>query len=75
MNSKKSSDNSIFVQYDDNNIEHLRNAPDYGQPESSSAWSEIDSDEYEDYVLEIENQILKFSLLKITPFSTTHNIK
>ena len=75
MNSKHFNDEPIFVPYDDNNIEHVLAGNDYGQTDSSSAWSEIDSDEYKDYVLEIENQILNFKFLKITPFSTIHNIK
>ncbi len=68
MNSKKSINDSIFVPYDDNNIEHVMAGPDYGQPESSSAWNEVDSFEYPDYVAEVEEKILKFSLLKITKF-------
>ena len=51
----------IFVPYDDNNIEHVL----AGQ--TNNAWSEIDSIEYEDYVLEIEKRILNFPLLKISP--------
>jgi len=62
----ESNDNSVFVPYDDNNIEHVLAGPDYGQPESSSAWSEIDSIEYSDYVSDIEEKILAFSYLKIT---------
>jgi hypothetical protein len=68
MNSKKSFDDSIFVPYDDNNIEHVMAGPDYGQPESSSAWNEYDSHEYPDYVADVEDKILKFPLLKITKF-------
>ncbi len=68
MNSKKSIDDSVFVPYDDNNIEHVMAGPDYGQPESSSAWNEIDSLEYPDYVADIEEKILAFPHLKITKF-------
>lgn len=66
MRRDESNDNSVFVPYDDNNIEHVLAGPDYGQPESSSAWSEIDSIEYSDYVSDIEEKILAFSYLKIT---------
>lgn len=65
--SKKSNDDPVFVPYDDNNMAHVMAGPDYGQPESSSAWTELDSNEYEDYVLEIEKRILEFPLLKISP--------
>ena len=68
MNSKKTSDDSVFVPYDDNNIEHVLAGPDYGQIDSSSAWNEIDSLEYPNYVAEIEEKILAFSHLKITKF-------
>lgn len=68
MNHKNTFDDSIFVPYDDNNIEHVMAGPDYGQTGSSSAWSELDSLEYPDYVAEVEEKILKFPLLKITKF-------
>jgi len=68
MNSKNTSDNSEFVPYDDNNIEHVLAGNDYGQVNSSSAWNECDSVEYPDYVNEITEQILKFHLVKITKF-------
>lgn len=70
MNDEITTDEPIFVPYDDNNIEHVKNGPDYGQINSSSAWCECDSDEYPDYVLEIENKILAFPDLKITKFIT-----
>jgi len=68
MNSKNSINDSVFVPYDDNNIEHVLAGPDYGQPESSSAWTEYDSIEYPDYVAYLEEKILAFSYLKITKF-------
>ena len=66
MNGKNIFDDSIFVPYDDNNIEHVMAGPDYGQPGSSSALTELDSLEYPDYVSEVEQKILNFSILKIT---------
>ncbi len=68
MNRKTTLNDSVFVPYDDNNIEHVLSGPDYGQPESSIAWNEVDSVEYPDYVAEIEEKILAFSHLKITKF-------
>lgn len=65
----------IFIPYDDNNLEHVLNGPDYGQVDGLSAWNEMNSDEYEDYILHIEELILKFPLFKISSFSTTQNIK
>lgn len=47
-----------FVPYDDNNIDHLRFAPDYGQPDSVSAWIEFDSEEYPDYFKEVCDGII-----------------
>jgi hypothetical protein len=67
MNSKCSSDDSIFVPYDDNNIEHIKNGPDYGQVDGINAWNETSSSEYVDYISEIEEKIIKFSISKITP--------
>lgn len=68
MRHKNSDLDSIFVLYDDNNIEHVMAGPDYGQPESSSAWSEIDSIEYPDFVSVIEDKILKTAPLKVSKF-------
>lgn len=61
-------DESMFVPYDDDNISHVLAGPDYGQIDSSSAWTELDSIEYPEYVAEIEEKILQFPLLKITKF-------
>lgn len=64
---KQSEDWPVFVEYDDNNLEHIMNSPDYGQPESGSkesAWSELSSKEYPDYVLEIKKRILKHTSIK-----------
>jgi hypothetical protein len=33
-------ENVIFVEYDDNNIYHVKNAPDYGNPNGKLKWSE-----------------------------------
>jgi hypothetical protein len=61
-------DDSIFVPYDDNDINHVQAGPDYGQPSSSSAWSEIDSVEYPEFVSMIEEKILKTRPLKVIKF-------
>ena len=60
--------NPIFVQYNDNDINHVLCGPDYGQIDSSSAWNEYSSIEYPDYINEIEKKILQFSILKLTKF-------
>ena len=71
MKHENSNIEPIFVPYDDNNIAHVKACPDYGQPESSSAWNEYDSIEYPDYVNEVEEKILKFSLLKLLHIKVT----
>lgn len=59
MKSKNFNRRSNFVEYNDENIDHACNGPDYGQPWSSShAWMEINSKEYPDFVLDIRNKIL-----------------
>lgn len=61
MKNKKSYDNPILVPYDDNNMEHVLAGPDYGQVDSGSketAWIEIDSKEYPDFVSDIATKIL-----------------
>lgn len=68
MKSENSDRDSIFVEYDDNNIAHVSAGPDYGQPGSSSAWTEIDSIEYPEFVSIIETKILKTAPLKILKF-------
>ena len=68
MKHENSSYEPIFVSYDDENIDHVLNGPDYGQPPTSSkktVWSELDSDEYPEYVEEICKKILKSLPLKI----------
>ncbi len=58
MNSKNSTVVPKFVEFNDNNLEHVSSGPDYGQPESSSnAWTELESKEYPDFVKEIANKI------------------
>ena len=62
MKSKKSdSDGPIFIPYDDENIEHVLAGPDYGQVDTgskSTAWSELDSKEYEDFVEYLAERII-----------------
>jgi hypothetical protein len=58
MKHKNSLNAPEFVEYNDNNLEHTREGPSYGQPNSSSAWEEINSVEYPDYVKEIRHRIL-----------------
>ena len=65
MKHHKSINAPIFVPYDDNNIDHVKNGPDYGQPESRSCWNEMDSLEYSDYVEEIRSKILTHRRIKI----------
>ena len=43
-------ENNNFEQYDDNNIEHVDNAPDYGQINSKLAWSLENSIEYIQFI-------------------------
>ena len=64
----KNSDGPIFIPYNDDNMEHVMAGPDYGQFDSGSketAWSELDSKEYFDFVFELTSKILKHPLLKI----------
>ena len=68
MRRRKIEPRLIFVPYDDNNIEHVLAGNDYGQPNSSSAWSETDSSEYPDFVEFIEEKILNTTPLKVTKF-------
>ena len=65
MKHTKHSDVPVFVEYNDNSLEHVLAGPDYGQPESRSCWREIDSQEYPDYVDEVRQQILTRPKLKI----------
>lgn len=62
MKSKKSDeDGPSFVEYDDNNITHVLSGPDYGQLDTGSkqtAWDEISSKEYEDFVDYITDRII-----------------
>ena len=58
MRRNNSEDDPSFIEYDDDNMEHVLAGPDYGQPNSASAWSEIDSSEYPSYVNDIKNKIL-----------------
>jgi hypothetical protein len=62
MKSKKSDEDGLkFVEYDDNNISHVMSSPDYGQVDTGSkqtAWDEISSKEYEDFVDYITDKII-----------------
>lgn len=58
MRHPNKSDAPNFVEYNDNNLEHVLAGPDYGQPHSQSCWNEVDSLEYPDYVEEIRHRIL-----------------
>lgn len=67
MKHKNSDNEPIFIPYDDNNMEHVMAGPDYGQIDSGSketCWSEIDSQEYPDYVEEVASKIIKQSVIK-----------
>lgn len=56
-----------FIPYDDNNIDHVSNGPDYGQIDSSSnAWTELDSVEYPDFVKEISSKIIHHRIKIVT---------
>jgi hypothetical protein len=51
-----------FVEYDDENIEHVLAGPDYGQVDSgskSTAWSEMESKEYDDFVEYLTDRIIR----------------
>lgn len=64
MKHKSSSCEPVFIPYDDENLEHVMAGPDYGQPDSSSAWTELDSDEYPEFVSTLASEILKHSVVK-----------
>lgn len=68
MKHEKSDSDPIFIPYNDEQLEHVMAGPDYGQVDSGSkesAWSELDSKEYSDFVFDIASKILKRSPLKI----------
>ena len=61
MKNKNSDDGPNFIPYDDENIDHVMSGPDYGQVDTgskSTAWSEIDSEEYDDYLWYISKKII-----------------
>lgn len=64
MKHKSSCSDPVFIPYDDGNLEHVLAGPDYGQPDSSSAWTELDSKEYPEYVSTLASEILKSSVIK-----------
>jgi hypothetical protein len=52
----------IFIPYDDGNLEHINNSPDYGQIDTGSKstfWNEIDSPEYIDFVDYITERLIR----------------
>ncbi len=59
MKSNSSYNEPNFVPYDDENLAHVTAGPDYGQPWSSSAWTELDSEEYPDFLKEVCDSILR----------------
>jgi len=65
MKHKNSLNAPIFVEYNDNNLEHVKAGPDYGQPSSRSCWEETDSIEYPDYVEHLKHLILTNDKIKI----------
>ena len=69
MKHKKSNNGPIFIPYNDENMEHVMAGYDYGQVDSGSketAWSELESKEYPDFVSDIKTKILKRPVFKIT---------
>lgn len=42
--------NNNFEQYDDNNLEHTKNGPDYGQAHGALAWRLENSLEYIEHI-------------------------
>lgn len=61
MRHEKSYDDPILVPYNDNDMEYVLAGPDYGQVDSGSketAWIELDSKEYSDFVDDITARIL-----------------
>ena len=71
MKGKKPDDpGPTFVQYDDENLEHVLSGPDYGQVDTGSkftAWSEMGSKEYDDFVEYLTERIIR---RKVKLFST-----
>ena len=70
MKGKKSIDGPIFVEYDDNNLDHISNGPDYGQIDTGSKstfWNEIDSPEYNDFVDYLTERIINRKVRILSP--------
>lgn len=68
MKGKNSDYEPIFIPYDDENLEHVMAGNDYGQVDSGSkksAWSEIESKEYPDFVFEVGLKISRHPFLKV----------
>ena len=63
----------IFVEYDDNNLDHIKNSPDYGQVNSGSKstfWNEIDSPQFKDLVNYLTEKIISNNKIKIFPLNS-----
>ena len=61
MKTHKHNRKSSFVVYNDNDINHVSAGPIYGQPwrGTEQVWEEIESEQYYDFVLEIQELILR----------------
>lgn len=58
MSRENSEISPVFVEFDDENLEHVLAGPDYGQADSSSfGWTELDSKEYPDFVKSLASKI------------------
>ena len=60
----------IFIPYDDNNLEHNINSPDYGQIDTGSKstfWNEIDSPEFIDFVDYLAEKIISRKMRILSP--------
>ena len=56
-------DKDMFVEYDDNNISHIENGPDYGESNGSLKWTE---DSYSPYSFPFTSTFYKnYNILNI----------
>lgn len=67
MKTHKCNRKSSFVVYNDNDINHVSAGPIYGQPwrGSDQVWEEIESDQYCDFVAEVQELILRRGVIFI----------
>lgn len=67
MKTERNKKKNRFVCYDDNNISHATNGPEYGQPwrGAGPVWEESESWEYPGWISEIEDNILKRGRIRI----------